>query len=325
MTFAPASQAFFSRVRVLQCHGGAGRDGRGAPHGRMKHRLPLHAIAGLGIVAGAELLLFSGNGFVASFFTPLVWTGYILFVDALVAARTGSSPLVSRRREFALLVPISIASWYVFEGVNLLLRNWEYVGLPASAPARWLGYAWSYATITPAIFATALLVESFIGERLRGRAPLRLGPRTETIFFLVGIVLFVAALLFPSPWLCPLPWVSVLLWFEGMNDRRGIGSFGEQLRRGDWSLCVSLLVAGALCGLLWECWNFRAATKWIYHVPYLPNVKLFEMPALGFLGFPPFALECWLIYRLFRWLTPAPLSSDVLGRPWRGAGNGDRP
>lgn len=325
MTFARSSQAFFSRPRMLQCHGGAARAESGAPPEPMKRRLPIHAIPGLGIVAGAEMLLLAGNGFVASFFTPIVWTGYILVADALVAARTGASPLVSRRLEFALLVPISIASWYLFEGVNLLLRSWEYVGLPGSAAARWVGYAWSYATITPAIFVTALLVESFIGERLRGRAPVRLGPRTETAFFLAGIVLFVVPLLVPSPWLCPLPWVSVLLWFEGMNDRRGIGSFGEQLRAGDWSLLVSLLVSGAVCGLLWEFWNYWAATKWNYRVPYLPDVKLFEMPVLGFLGFPPFALECWLVYRLFRWLTPAPLSSDVLGRPWRAAGNGERP
>ncbi|HEV8130113.1 MAG TPA: hypothetical protein VGQ81_02600, partial [Acidobacteriota bacterium] len=27
---------------------------------------------------------------------------------------------------------------------------------------------------------------------------------------------------------------------------------------------------------------------------------IFEMPLLGFLGFPPFALECWLIFVLAR-------------------------
>jgi len=28
-------------------------------------------------------------------------------------------------------------------------------------------------------------------------------------------------------------------------------------------------------------------------------VKIFEMPMLGFFGFPPFALECYLLYRAF--------------------------
>lgn len=31
---------------------------------------------------------------------------------------------------------------------------------------------------------------------------------------------------------------------------------------------------------------------WPYPVPYLGHVKVLEMPGLGDLGFPPFALEC---------------------------------
>jgi hypothetical protein len=288
------------------------------------HRPPaIHAILGIGIMITAEVLLRAGNAWVGVYFTPLVWTGYILLVDAVVAARTGASPLTARRKEFAILLPISVASWYVFEGVNLLLGNWSYANLPSGAAARWLGYAWSYATIAPAIFITAALVESFVGKGLRGRRRLHLPPVAEAAFFYAGLALFVVTLLFPSPWLAPLPWVSVLLWFEGMNDRRGVGSFGEMFRGGDYSLFVSLLVSGAVCGLLWESWNYRAVTRWHYHVPYLPGVKLFEMPVLGFLGFPPFALECYLMYRLFRFLMPVKLAADVLGRPWnvpRGGG-----
>jgi hypothetical protein len=43
--------------------------------------------------------------------------------------------------------------------------------------------------------------------------------------------------------------------------------------------------------------NIRAGSKWIYTVPGFEELKLFEMPLLGFLGFPPFALECFVIYR----------------------------
>ena|GEM_PF-5482197 len=31
-------------------------------------------------------------------------------------------------------------------------------------------------------------------------------------------------------------------------------------------------------------------------MPYLGDVKFFEMPVLGYLGYPPFALECWALY-----------------------------
>ena len=270
----------------------------------------------MGIILASEILLLRGILWVRMYFTPLIWTGYIIFADALVAARKGQSPLTSRRAEFALLLAISIISWYVFEGVNLLLRNWSYVNLPAGTAARWIGYAWSYATISPAIFITAELVDTFIGERFRACRPLLIRPEIETAFFFVGFLLFVLVLVFPSPWLCPLPWISILLWFEGMNDRLSLGSFSRMFRAGDYSLFVSLLIAGAVCGILWESWNFQALTRWHYRVPYLPDVKLFEMPMLGYLGFPPFALECYLMYRFIRYCVPRRLTIDALGRSW---------
>lgn len=285
-------------------------------------RFPRYGLIGLCVIVAAEALLLAGNRFVATYFTPLVWSGYIVFVDALVAMRKGSSPLVARRREFLLALPISIASWYVFEGANLLLKNWSYVNLPASAAGRWLGYAWSYATITPAILLTAEVIETMIAPRLRGRRPIDFSPRVETAFFVAGLLLFVVTLVVPSPYLCPLPWISVLLWFEGMNDRLGIGSFSRMFRSGDYGLFVSLLVAGAVCGLLWESWNYGALTKWNYHVPYLPDVKLFEMPVLGYLGFPPFALECFLMYRFMRFLAPVERTVDFLGLTWDAAAAG---
>jgi hypothetical protein len=281
-----------------------------------KRRFPLHGAAGVVIVAAAEILLARGNVWAKTYFTPLVWTGYILVIDAVIARLKGESPLTARRLEFVLLLPLSIICWYVFEGVNLLLKNWTYIHLPEGTAARWIGYAWSYATIFPGVFLTAELIKALIGRRLDGRRPLRFSRRTKTVFFIAGFLLFVVILVFPSPYLCPLPWISVLLWFEGMNDRLAVGSFSEKFGRGDYGLFVSLLISGAVCGLLWEFWNFWAGTKWLYHVPYLPDVKLFEMPVLGFLGFPPFAVECYLMYRFTRFIAPVRGVTDVFGIGW---------
>jgi len=54
-----------------------------------------------------------------------------------------------------------------------------------------------------------------------------------------------------------------------------------------------------ICGLLWEFWNYWASAKWVYTIPYLGFLQIFEMPVLGFFGFPLFALECYLLYRAF--------------------------
>src|SRR5260221_7011272 len=84
-----------------------------------------------------------------------MWTGYILVVDGWVAARIGTSWLTSRRREFAFLAVLSVATWLLFEVYNFKLANWAYVGMPPQAWLRDFGFLWSFATITPAMFETA--------------------------------------------------------------------------------------------------------------------------------------------------------------------------
>ena len=74
-----------------------------------------------------------------------------------------------------------------------------------------------------------------------------------------------------------------------------------------------LFLAGLICGVLWEFWNYWASTKWEYDVPYLGHIKLFEMPVLGFLGFMPFAVESYAIYIFVRRLIPIKRRVKYLG------------
>src|SRR5204863_72797 len=70
------------------------------------------------------------------------------------------------------------------------------------------------------------------------------------------------------------------------------------IARGDWGRIARLMAAGLFAGVLWESFNAASRAKWIYTVPLLEHVKLFEMPPIGFLGFPFFALEVWSLYPL---------------------------
>jgi hypothetical protein len=129
----------------------------------------------------------------------------------------------------------------------------------------------------------------------------------------VGVVSVVLPLVFVSVWLVPLVWLGWLFLLEPLNDRAGRASWLRDLRQGDASRLAALLASGAICGLLWEFWNFWAATRWTYTVPYLGQVKLFEMPILGYLGFPTFALECFAMYVALRgWLAPGGPDDPVL-------------
>ena len=53
---------------------------------------------------------------------------------------------------------------------------------------------------------------------------------------------------------------------------------------------------------MWEFWNNWAAAKWNYIFPMFQRWKIFEMPAPGYLGFLPFALECFAMYVTAAWL-----------------------
>jgi len=52
-------------------------------------RVRAHGWAGLAVIVAAEACLVAGQPpFVSRWFTPIVWTGYLLLVDALVARWT---------------------------------------------------------------------------------------------------------------------------------------------------------------------------------------------------------------------------------------------
>ena len=75
--------------------------------------------------------------------------------------------------------------------------------------------------------------------------------------------------------------------FSPPNYRLGLDGYLRQLERGDYGQTLRLLLAGLIAGLFWEFFNFWARAKWIYTVPFFDELKLFEMPVAGFLGFPP--------------------------------------
>ena len=45
-------------------------------------------------------------------------------------------------------------------------------------------------------------------------------------------------------------------------------------------------------------WNFYSYPKWVYHVPYVDFLRIFEMPLLGYGGYLPFGLELFALYQL---------------------------
>lgn len=274
---------------------------------RGRRRFSPHGYVGLATIVLSEILLFSGNQLVGRWFTPIVWTGYILFVDALVCKVKGRSLLVSDRAEFLIIALVSIGGWWLFELYNAprfwrsdLELWWHYHNLEPNLFLRRFGYDWAFATIFPALFETAELLEATMCRELAPGRPIVLSKPTLRWLIAFGAVGAVVPLIIISPWLVPLVWAAYVFLLDPANALRGWPSITGDLARGSWRRLAALLTSGAVCGVLWEFWNYWAITKWTYTVPYLGNVKIFEMPALGYLGFPPFAVECWAMYVFIR-------------------------
>jgi hypothetical protein len=280
----------------------------------------LHGWIGLGIILGAEAALISGHPLVSRWFTPVVWTGYVLAVDALAARMAGGSYLTTARAEGAGVVLTSIGIWWLFEwynaprfwrgGADLGGLWWQYHGLEPNLFLRRVGYDWAFATILPALLLTAAALRASLFRGLRVR-PWRARRWLLDLSMAAGIASVALPLIVVSAWLVPLVWLGWALLLEPLNFRAGRPSWLADLARGDASRLVALLASGAVCGILWEFWNYWATARWTYTVPYLGDIKLFEMPVLGYLGFPPFALECYAMYHAVRGLTATATRQDV--------------
>jgi hypothetical protein len=95
-------------------------------------------------------------------------------------------------------------------------------------------------------------------------------------------------------------WLGFVLLLDPINALRGEESLWLDWRAGQFSRTKNLILSGFLCGVLWELWNYWAQAKWRYTVPILENLKVFEMPLPGYLGFPALALECFTMYVFVR-------------------------
>src|SRR5271154_5210013 len=264
---------------------------------RRRVRYPIYGWLGIACLAGAEWLMFRGIEPLATFFTPIAWSAYILIVDAAVFSVTRRSRLRTAPLVMLRMAALSIPLWLIFEAYNLRLRNWAYEGVPNFWFAGMIGYAWSFATITPAIFETADLIQAL--SPFREWKTIKIPRGAQVASMIVGALCLVLPLVLPrhiGAYLFALVWVGFIFLLDPINYRVGLPSFLGDFSEGLHTRFWSFLAAGWVCGWLWEFWNYWAEAKWHYIFPIFQQVKIFEMPAPGFLGFPAFALECFAMY-----------------------------
>ncbi len=310
--------------------GGGAATTRGADQDR---HLPISLVLGLGTILVAEALLFVDvsarswavlpNGelvpprgqlhslgrWVAVNMTPICWVGWLVTLDGLLAlhGRRGGgslgvigSPVRVRPRRFVLCFLAGIPLWLTFDWINFaFIGAWEYHGLPDDLMHRYLGYFFAFGAISPAMFLTAELYQRLGLRRVRARA-LSIAPPALIIFVGLGLALTAFPVVVRHPIGTLTLWVGWFFLLDPINHWLGAPSILGDWQAGRWGRTLALLAAGATCGLLWEFWNYWAAAKWTYHLPFLgplEDYRYFEMPLIGLLGFPTFAIECWVMFQ----------------------------
>ncbi len=260
---------------------------------------PAHGWLGLGLILVFWIVNWSFSGLRTHWgFFPL-WLGYCLTVDALVFSRKGNSLLTRSFSAYVKLFLVSALSWWLFELINRRTQNWYYDGENFLTDLQYVVLAsLSFSTIMPAVFGTAELVCTFDWLKRLKIGP-RIIPTKATLlgFFATGWLMLALLLLWPLYFFFLL-WLSIYFILEPLNVWLGNRSLFNYTAEGDWRPVLALCVGCLICGFFWEMWNFYSYPKWVYQVPFVDFLRIFEMPLLGYSGYLSFSLELFALYNL---------------------------
>ena len=254
---------------------------------------------------------------------PLFW-GLFFIIDGVTYVRNGGRSMVSHR--FQEVIGIGMASafgWMLFEYLNFFVDdNWYYPFGDIIDREQFLLYAIVISTgLLPLSFAFYELFNTFrIFEKRYTDGPKIVLPEwmksAGIVICLAGILgssLFPNELFF-SLWLAPGILIALVLdKLEIWTPLRSIGT-------GNWRPSLVFALTYLAAGLCLECENYlsgihsetgevlftTAPAYWQYNLPYVNKFHLFEMPILGFLGYLPFSLYCWVWWIAFAYMQGIP-------------------
>ena len=267
---------------------------------------PWYGILGVFIIIFSEFTMFLRVQPFVYWFTPTVWIGYILLVDATIYLIKGNSLLMNKRLKFLQMFLASLDFWFMFEIYNKLVPSsgWHYLNLPQSRLVTLTMGSIAFATIIPAVFETYDLVRLFhIFDKIKMRIKIPTNRLFINMLIVVGIIFILVPFIVTTPWLWAFVWTGFILLIDPIlylfHDEKSLIML---VKKRNFKIILSLMLAGYICGFFWEFWNYWAYTKWYYTVPILQNIKVFEIPVVGFLAYGPFALELYVMYNFVRLL-----------------------
>lgn len=256
-----------------------------------------YGLVGILLIAFAELnFFFKIEPFAAKYFI-IIWLGYILTIDALVYKLRNKSLIINNRWKLIGLFFLSAVFWWIFEFLNIRIGSWNYNGVGGAAVLT--NFWWKtiyFSTVLPAVFETYELIRSIhLFDKVKLMKKHKISKTFLHLMIGIGTACFFLPLIFPT-YAYPLIWVTFFFLLDPINYLHQQPSIIRHLKDKKLVIPLSLMLAGLVCGFFWEFWNYWAANKWYYHIPYLGFFKIFEMPIVGYLGYLPFALSLYAMY-----------------------------
>lgn len=261
-------------------------------------------------IIGLLMLAFAQINFIlriepfAQWYFPIIWFGYIFFIDALVYKLRGHSLIYNRPKAFIFMLILSAVVWWMFETIGWVIGNWYYSGTGGfgSPAAKFMFTALSFSTVIPAVFETYYLFRAIhLFDHVELKKKHRITKRFLHTMTILGLIFLLLPLIAPL-YFYPLVWLAFFFLIDPFNYIHKQPSIIKHLKDRKLAIPLSLFAAGIICGFLWEFWNFYAIPQWHYNIPFVEFFRIFEMPILGYLGYGPFAWELYAMYYFIKGL-----------------------
>lgn len=243
-------------------------------------------------------------------FTPL-WLSFIVLVNARTYANRGACLLTDQPRLLCWLFPLSSVFWWYFEYLNRYVQNWYYLEVESFSATGYVIHAsLAFATVLPAVASVTEYLASlnyFGNEAYQPVVRISRSRGWALVTLVVGALGLIGIAIWPG-YLFPLVWITPLLLFVALqilNQEPDV--ITGTVRTGQWRQLALPAFAALLCGFFWELWNYYSYAKWQYSIPLVHSFKVFEMPILGYAGYPVFGIECVVVTQwLRRRIKPGP-------------------
>lgn len=296
-------------------------------------RYPAWFYVGAVVCLGSWYMMWlSGSPLVKYLFTAL-WWGFIATVDGVVYQRSGGASIFSRLPTQMFWLGItSTLGWWAFEWMNyFVLESWFYPNSPAifTRAQAIFWFSLTFTCVFPGIFEIYTLLRTFPKLKVRWALGPELAPSVGLVWLilLTGSVAAFCVGLFPYP-LFFVVWIASLLIIPEAMGIVGLWTPFAPLATGNWAPMVLCAVASLLTGFFWEMWNYGSnhwhpglnPNYWQYEVPYVDvTVGFTEMPILGYFGYLPFGVQCWVWWLVLAHLMGLPVDFDPSNEGLPGA------